>query len=192
MEHITVQNRNDIPFSFTGEDKGDNALATLKDVNQVVDALNALDTADQAGIQFQADSVDLGTQGTVDNIDFVGGNVARVGDSITVDLTPPYLVYTALLAQAGTGAPTATILQNTLGATIVWTRANTGLYTATASSSVFSANKVVIFITLFSSTSGQTGGARTGGTTLGISTATSAGVNADSILNASIEIRIYS
>lgn len=45
----------------------------------------------------------------------------------------PYKVYTALLTQSGTNAPVATVLQNTLGGTVVWTRDDIGQYTATLS-----------------------------------------------------------
>lgn len=51
-----------------------------------------------------------------------------------------YLVYTALLTQTGTDAPVATVLQNTLGGTVVWTRADTGQYAATLTG-VFLDNK---------------------------------------------------
>lgn len=40
-------------------------------------------------------------------------------------------VYRVLLNQAGTAAPVATILENTLGATPVWAHAGTGYYTIT-------------------------------------------------------------
>ena len=43
----------------------------------------------------------------------------------------PYKVYTALLSQTGTNAPTATVLENTLGGTVVWGRSNAGFYTGT-------------------------------------------------------------
>jgi hypothetical protein len=46
---------------------------------------------------------------------------------------PLYKVYTALLTQSGTSAPTATVLENTLGGTVVWTRNSGGSYTATLS-----------------------------------------------------------
>lgn len=39
--------------------------------------------------------------------------------------------YAALLTQTGTDAPTAIVLQNTLGATVVWTRTGLGAYRAT-------------------------------------------------------------
>jgi hypothetical protein len=42
-----------------------------------------------------------------------------------------YKVYTALLTQTGTDAPVATVLENTLGGTLVWTRNSDGDYTAT-------------------------------------------------------------
>jgi hypothetical protein len=41
-----------------------------------------------------------------------------------------YKVYTALLSQSGTDAPTATVLENTIG-NIVWSRVGEGLYRAT-------------------------------------------------------------
>lgn len=42
-----------------------------------------------------------------------------------------YKVYTALLTQSGTDAPVATVLENTLGGTVVWTYAGVGDYVAT-------------------------------------------------------------
>lgn len=42
-----------------------------------------------------------------------------------------YKVYSALLAQDGTSAPVATVLENTLGGTVVWTRTGEGVYVAT-------------------------------------------------------------
>jgi len=56
-----------------------------------------------------------------------------------------YLVYTALLTQDGTNAPTATILQNTIGA-IVWTRAVAGSYVGTLTGA-FPAEKTYYIIT---------------------------------------------
>lgn len=39
--------------------------------------------------------------------------------------------YRALVTQTSTSAPTATVLENSLGAAVVWARSNTGTYTAT-------------------------------------------------------------
>ena len=61
-------------------------------------------------------------------------------------ITRPYKVYTALLTQTGTNAPTATVLENTLGGTVVWSRNNVGVYLATLNGS-FIANKTVVFVT---------------------------------------------
>ncbi len=80
-----------------------------------------------------------------------GGNIGLVGDSyITVTpnnttdtitlslntsaLTRPYKVYTALLTQTGTSDPVASVVENTLGGTVVWTYSVTGVYFATLAS----------------------------------------------------------
>lgn len=57
----------------------------------------------------------------------------------------PYKSYVATLAQSGTAAPTATVLQNELGGTVVWTRTGTGVYIATLSGA-FTSNKTVCFV----------------------------------------------
>lgn len=54
-----------------------------------------------------------------------------------------YKVYTALLNQAGTGAPVATVLQNTLGGAVVWSRDSAGAYFGTLAGA-FPANKTAI------------------------------------------------
>ena len=51
-------------------------------------------------------------------------------DGNTIDLSSPK-VYRALLTQSGTAAPVATVLENTLGGTVVWTYADVGLYVGT-------------------------------------------------------------
>lgn len=51
-----------------------------------------------------------------------------------------YLSYVALLSQTGTDAPVATVLENTLGGTVVWTRNDVGDYTGTLAG-VFTVNK---------------------------------------------------
>lgn len=54
----------------------------------------------------------------------------------------PYKVYTALLAQTGTDAPVATVLENTLG-DITWFREETGIYYG-VSDELFINNKTYI------------------------------------------------
>lgn len=45
---------------------------------------------------------------------------------------PIYKVYSAILNQSGANAPTAIVLENTLGITPVWHRMNTGIYSLVA------------------------------------------------------------
>jgi hypothetical protein len=59
--------------------------------------------------------------------------------------TLPYKSYVAFLNQIGTSAPTATVVYNDLGGTIVWTRNFAGTYTGTLSSA-FTANKTICFL----------------------------------------------
>jgi len=65
------------------------------------------------------------------------------GESGTPGIT--YQVYTALLTQTGTDAPVATVLENTLGGTVVWTYNDEGNYTATATG-LFTLNKTAVFV----------------------------------------------
>ena len=58
-----------------------------------------------------------------------------------------YTVYTALLTQTGTNAPVATVLQNTTGGTITWTRTSTGRYVATISGTTYTADKTTVLVT---------------------------------------------
>jgi len=53
--------------------------------------------------------------------------------------------YVALLNQTGTSAPTATVVENTLGGTLVWTRNSTGNYYATLTGAFPDVNKVICF-----------------------------------------------
>lgn len=61
------------------------------------------------------------------------------------NLINPYKVYTALLTQSGEDAPTAIVLQNTLGGNIVWSRIDEGIYIGTLSNS-FIENKTGVII----------------------------------------------
>jgi hypothetical protein len=55
------------------------------------------------------------------------------------------LVYKALLTQSSTNAPVATVLENTLGGTVVWTRTDVGEYEATLVGAFPIAKTIVIF-----------------------------------------------
>ena len=100
-----------------------------------------------------------------------------------------YTVYTALLTQAGAvNPPVATILQNTTGGTITWTRTAPGAYTATIATSLFTLNKTMVFIN---------GGSATATANIEWASPTTTTVTIDTTVDsvltgASIEIRIYS
>ena len=114
--------------------------------------------------------------------------IGDVASLINTGFEGGYKVYTALLTQAGnTNPPVATIMQNTLGGTIVWTRTGTGAYTATIADVLFTLNKTMVFIN---------GGSATATANIEWASPTTATVTidttADSVLTgASIEIRVY-
>ena len=74
---------------------------------------------------------------------FTVSSVAAFANSYSLG----YTVYTALLTQAGAAAPVATVLQNTTGGTIVWTRASTGRYVATIGGATYTTNKTSCIVT---------------------------------------------
>lgn len=82
-----------------------------------------------------------GTGGaTLQNSDVViddDGNMTGVGTVNGVK------VYRALLTQSGTDAPVATVLENSLGGTVVWTHGGTGIFVATLAAA-FTADKTFL------------------------------------------------
>lgn len=57
-----------------------------------------------------------------------------------------YLVYRALLNQSGTDAPTAIVLENTLGEVPTFAYSNPGVYTLNTVGTIFTANKTFILV----------------------------------------------
>ena len=123
-----------------------------------------------------------------------GTNTTQIATTAFVQANSrPYKVYTALLSQSGTNAPTAVVLENTLGGTVVWTRTSTGSYLGTLTG-VFTANKTFCTTTIGMYLSG-------GSNSIGlvrnsvddVFLFTNRGIaGTDAILNnASIEIRVY-
>ena len=114
-----------------------------------------------------------------------GTNTTQIATTAFVQAAKPYKVYTALLSQTGTNAPVATVLENTLGGTVVWTRNSTGLYTGTLTG-VFTANKTWTSIT--STATGKV----TGAVSISVDAVMVATSSLDSALSDSaIEIRVY-
>ena len=80
------------------------------------------------------------------------GTVTKL--ATTSDISTPYLVYTASLTQSSTSAPVATVLENTLGGTVVWDYNSVGVYTATLSG-VFTIGKTNIIYDPFHNMGGD-------------------------------------
>ena len=115
--------------------------------------------------------------------------------TITLPPAQSYTVYSALLTQTSTNAPTAVVLENTIPGTMTWSYANIGEYQLRNSGTPFTANKVQVFVNrgqevtssepirwVYQNTSD-----------IFIKTQNISGVNTDGLItNGSIEIRIYS
>ena len=141
-----------------------------------------------------ADTLLVGTQMNVQQLDGGEANLTRnftlsnVASLINTGFAGGYKVYTALLTQAGVvNPPVATIMQNTTGGTIAWTRTGAGAYTATIEDSFFTLNKTMVFIN---------GGSATATANIEWASPTTTTVTIDTgndslLTGASIEIRVY-
>ena len=70
------------------------------------------------------------------------GDVAAFANTYSLG----YTLYTALITQAGTAAPTATVLQNTITGTLTWGYTSPGIYTLTSNGTPFTSNKTIVFL----------------------------------------------
>lgn len=108
---------------------------------------------------------------------------------VNSDYLKPYKVYSALLSQSGTSAPTATVLENTIGS-LVWSRTSTGYYKATLTGA-FTLNKTLVFVGA-DDPENSYGSRRIDANELLLKTTDSTNTFADDILYfTSIEIRVY-
>ena len=109
---------------------------------------------------------------------------------------PGYLKYVALLTQNGTAAPVATVLENTLGGTVVWTREVAGMYRGTLAGA-FPEHKVAVITTdnMAAVGDGPTAikaGSQEGGNNYVFLQTFDAWVNADGlVVYTPIEVRVY-
>jgi hypothetical protein len=103
-----------------------------------------------------------------------------------------YKKYTALLSQTGTNAPTATVLENSLGGTVVWTRNTDGEYYGTLLNA-FPINKTFIMINAFSNNTSDSAAALWNTVSqVAVLTCDTSFTRVDNILSlTSIEIRVY-
>lgn len=116
---------------------------------------------------------------------FSVANIAAFANSYSLG----YTVYTALITQTGTEAPVATVLQNTTGKTLTYGRTSGGDYTITASASLFTADKTIVFLNGGSAENNHDiAWGRVSDTVINLSTHNSD----DKFTAGSIEIRIYS
>jgi len=137
--------------------------------------------------RFNTNLIDILRNGKVTITDLAGTGTRQVVASSTGVLSAGAvqpLKYVALLTQTSTGAPTATVLENTLGATISYSYNSVGNYTGTLSSSILDVNKTAIILGINQITSG---GCRfqTANTVTIVTTANG------NLSNTTLEIRIY-
>ena len=120
-------------------------------------------------------------------VQFTVGQIAAFANSYSLG----YTVYTALLTQAGTAAPVATVLQNTTGGTVTWSRTSAGVYIAEISGTTYPVNKTTVL--LGNTNAHNTISAKATTTTkIGFEQIRNADdTNVDTLSTVSIEIRIY-
>jgi len=86
------------------------------------------------------------SSGTANSIDIFAGKTGVW--SLVASSAPAGNVavktYRALVSQSGTAAPTATVLENSLGGTVVWARGSAGTYTGTLTGAFTSAKTFIM------------------------------------------------
>ena len=114
---------------------------------------------------------------------FTVAAVAALANAINLG----YTSYAGYLVQSGTEAPLATVMQNTTGGTIAWSRNSSGNYSGTITGGAFTAGKTLVFVNQGGSTSASVNIAWASS-----ATAITIITGADDVLaKAAIEIRIY-
>lgn len=115
--------------------------------------------------------------------------VAQVKTDLGV---PTYARYVALLSQTGTAAPVATVLENTLGGTVVWSYQGQGLYFGTLAGAF--AQNVATFMQNFSldGNGGLCYSTVNDSDSIAVYSSNYSGTQTDDVLaNVFIEIRVY-
>ncbi len=171
-------------------------LAGFLNFNVVVDI--TVGTAQTNPVTISCDAADdiNGSATLVLDTDYQKAMLAIAGSNEWVGLTTPsrgpqalgYKTYVALLNQDATAAPTANVLQNTIG-TIVWTRTGAGDYLGTLTGAFPQYKTWVVLATYIDTFSDVFW---LSANTLQLKTNNSANVGTDSLLmKRSIEIRVY-
>jgi hypothetical protein len=126
---------------------------------------------------------------TLPTADGTNGQVLQTNGSGTLSWFGPKK-YVALLTQTGTSAPTATVLENTLGGTLVWSYDGVGSYIGTLTGA-FTSNKTAVLISGVYKGS-VLGSRKTNNTVQITTTATSTNTEANVLLDSTtIEIKVY-
>lgn len=120
----------------------------------------------------------------------LGTNTTQIATTAFVQGIRPYKVYTAMLTQTSTSAPTAKVLENTLGGTLVWTYSSIGVYVGTLTGA-FTVDKSPIILTSNNSGVTLTGGASGSTNFVGIETRTGGTLTDGLMTDSFIEIRVY-
>ena len=111
------------------------AAVGLSNVNNTSDVSKPVSTAQQTALNLKAPLASPALTGVpTAPTATVGTNTTQLATTAFVianSVARPYKVYTALLTQTSTNAPTAIVLENTLGGNIVWTRTAIGAYYGT-------------------------------------------------------------
>ena len=103
-----------------------------------------------------------------------------------------YTVYTALISQTGTDAPTAIVLENTTGATVTFTKSAPGVYQIVFSSAIIVEAKLFVMSQVNTVGSSYSLGFNDTSSVYMDTANAGTGVQQDGLLyNDSIEIRIY-
>lgn len=118
--------------------------------------------------------------------------ISVLEDTVDTISEKPYKVYTAIVSQSGENAPTAIILENTLGQVPTFSYNTVGNYDINVTGNIFTNNKTFVSITAGATNEDMTLKASALVSNSVSITRHSSGVPADgSITNASIEIRVY-
>lgn len=126
----------------------DKTAVGLANVDNTNDLNKPVSTATQTALNLKANLASPNLTGTPTSPTATAGtNTTQIATTAFVLANSgarPYKVYTALLNQTGTNAPTASVFENTLGGTITFSRTSSGNFLAT-STVTLSALKTAIF-----------------------------------------------
>jgi len=197
FEHPTAISTN-VTGQLTGGTTGENVGGVMSFVRGTATGRGSI-VFDTRGSGYNANALVIREDGSISNAALTGTGTRQVVASSTGILSAGSaqpLEYVALITQSGTNAPVATVLKNTLGGTIVWTRALAGVYTGTLAGA-FTTSKTVIqaYLARGSGQPTTSVGASPGGSinTVQLVSWNASNVSADTIFSADswVKIEVY-